>query len=270
MKNITTNLKAVLLGIVVAVGVSYAAAGTFTGPACAPPNCNADAPLNVGTSNQVKAGRLVIGTTDSGAKILVDNVDGPALFAGGILQSSGAFFTGPVAIRDGSQGAGKILVSDALGVASWASLSSAAVTYNCPNGSVLSVRGSKSGCMYTVDASGASEVGDVTQTPVLRPTSGNVNIRGSAGTNYVAMCLLETDIPVATRDSSSKGGNHQARAVRVSTPVGATANIVAVDPANQSSAWTPVTPTMNACQAWASDGNDGWENCQLKCFRPLP
>ena len=47
MKNITTNLKAVLLGIVVAVGVSYAAAGTFTGPACAPPNCNADAPLNV-------------------------------------------------------------------------------------------------------------------------------------------------------------------------------------------------------------------------------
>ena len=85
-------------------------------------------------SNQVKAGRLVIGTTDSGAKILVDNVDGPALFAGGILQSSGAFFTGPVAIRDGSQGAGKILVSDALGVAQWAAptVASGLKSVSCP------------------------------------------------------------------------------------------------------------------------------------------
>lgn len=135
MKNITNNLKAVLLGIIVAAGVSYAAAGTFTGPACAPPNCNTDAPLNVGNVNQVKTGRLVIGTADSGAKILIDNVDGPALFAGGLLQSSGAFFTGPVAIRDGSQGVGKILVSDALGIAKWEAPTAASglKSVSCPS-----------------------------------------------------------------------------------------------------------------------------------------
>jgi len=58
MKYIQQNIKAVILGLIVSVGVSYAIAANFTGPACAPPACNTDAPINTGTSSQAKMGSL--------------------------------------------------------------------------------------------------------------------------------------------------------------------------------------------------------------------
>lgn len=69
--NIINNLKAVILGLVIVVGVGYAAAGTFVGPNCPPPNCNADAPLNTGASAQAKAGGLILGSSDITVWVLI-------------------------------------------------------------------------------------------------------------------------------------------------------------------------------------------------------
>jgi hypothetical protein len=63
MKYIQQNIKAVILGLIIAVGASYAFAATFTGPNCAPPYCNTDAPVNVGTATQTKAGSLTVSSS---------------------------------------------------------------------------------------------------------------------------------------------------------------------------------------------------------------
>lgn len=61
----TNNIKAIILGLVLTVGIGYAAAATFVGPKCAPPGCNADAPVTVGGNDvgitpysQIKTGIL--------------------------------------------------------------------------------------------------------------------------------------------------------------------------------------------------------------------
>jgi hypothetical protein len=64
MNNIQQNIKAVMIAIIIALGVSYVAeAGVFTGPTCPPPNCNADAPINVGNSSQTKMGSLGVNSS---------------------------------------------------------------------------------------------------------------------------------------------------------------------------------------------------------------
>ena len=60
---IIQNTKAVVLGLILAVGMGYAGAQTFTGPTCAPTDvtgCNTPAPLNVGLSAQTKTGPLTL------------------------------------------------------------------------------------------------------------------------------------------------------------------------------------------------------------------
>ncbi|MEK7463879.1 MAG: hypothetical protein AAB610_02020 [Patescibacteria group bacterium] len=64
MKN---NIKAIILGLVLTVGMGYAVAATFTGPKCAPPDCNADAPVTIGGNDvgivpysQLKTGLLTL------------------------------------------------------------------------------------------------------------------------------------------------------------------------------------------------------------------
>jgi len=74
-------------------GVSYAFATTgWQEPTQAPPGGNTSAPVNVGTVDQVKESGL--------------SLDKLAVF-------------GQVVIQDGTEGAGKVLTSDANGVASW-------------------------------------------------------------------------------------------------------------------------------------------------------
>ncbi|MDQ5893729.1 MAG: hypothetical protein QG640_742 [Patescibacteria group bacterium] len=56
---ILQNLKAIALGLILTLGMGYAGAQTFTGPACGPEGaCNTPAPLNVGSSAQLKSGPL--------------------------------------------------------------------------------------------------------------------------------------------------------------------------------------------------------------------
>lgn len=57
---IQNNIKAVILGLIVTLGMGYAAAATFNGPSCAPPGCNADAPINASTTAQTKTGPLTL------------------------------------------------------------------------------------------------------------------------------------------------------------------------------------------------------------------
>lgn len=67
---ITNKIKAIILGLVITVGVGYAAAQNFTGPTCSPtanPGCNTPAPVNVGGNDagitpysQLKTGLLTL------------------------------------------------------------------------------------------------------------------------------------------------------------------------------------------------------------------
>ncbi len=113
--HITNNIKAIILALVLTLGVGYAVAGNFTSPNCAPPGCNADAPLNVGSGSQGKAGTLAVGTTDTSILGLANL----ALKVNGTILSNGAAFNGPIAITDGTQATGRILVSSDTGFATW-------------------------------------------------------------------------------------------------------------------------------------------------------
>ena len=60
---IQNNIKAIILGLVLTLGMGYAFAQTFVGPTCSPTDsvgCNVPAPLNVGSSAQSKTGTLTL------------------------------------------------------------------------------------------------------------------------------------------------------------------------------------------------------------------
>lgn len=78
---------------------ALAATSTWTAPSAAAPNGNVAAPVNVGSVDQSKDGALTLnfaGADQIGLKVL-----------------------GQIQMVDGSQGAGKVLTSDATGVATW-------------------------------------------------------------------------------------------------------------------------------------------------------
>ena len=62
------NIKATILGLIIAISAGYAVAavntGVFTPPECSPPGCNTPAPINVGPLGQYKEGGLTVGDTD--------------------------------------------------------------------------------------------------------------------------------------------------------------------------------------------------------------
>jgi hypothetical protein len=60
MKSIIQNIKIIVLGLVVALGVGYVSAAWTPAPGT-PPNANVDAPINVGSNLQTKLGSLVLG-----------------------------------------------------------------------------------------------------------------------------------------------------------------------------------------------------------------
>ncbi len=132
MKYLQQNLKAIILGLILASGISYAAAaGVFTGPSCPPPNCNTDAPVNVGNVNQAKQAGLGLSSTPSGVTDALNilNLNLATLVVDGIINTDGAQINGGLILRDGSQADGRVLVSDAIGNATWKNLAS--ITQNC-------------------------------------------------------------------------------------------------------------------------------------------
>jgi hypothetical protein len=110
MKTITAQAKIIVLALALALGISYvSAAGTWTGPTATPPGGNVDTPVNVGNNAQSKAGDLSVGA-------FLANLN--SLFLGNVTIGTTAA-PATLTIKDGSQGAGKVLTSDANGVASW-------------------------------------------------------------------------------------------------------------------------------------------------------
>ncbi len=106
MKKQTSDyLKIILLTVAFVALASYAKA--WTGPSQAAPNGNTPAPLNIGSTVQTKLGSLVIN-----AATPIQNAIGLTVFGTTTLN-------GGLTIADGSQGAGKVLMSDDSGNVSW-------------------------------------------------------------------------------------------------------------------------------------------------------
>lgn len=122
---IKENIKAVILGLILTTGISFTlAADVWTPPDCSPPGCNASAPINVSDSSQVKVGKFGIGLPDTDAsRITITNTDAVLQTYGKFLANSGALIRGDLIIDHTSKGAGKYLMSDADGKATWSAIS---------------------------------------------------------------------------------------------------------------------------------------------------
>ena len=107
---------------VLSVSLSYVIFA-WTNPTTQAPNGNVDAPINVGSVNQSKTGNLSIGTgstywiTKNGDSFVLKNDAGVERLILG--QDGSTTINGQVRITGGSPGAGKILTSDAGGLAAW-------------------------------------------------------------------------------------------------------------------------------------------------------
>lgn len=109
MNKIKQSILATIIGLALAGGVSYAQQ-SWSGASANPPGNNVPAPINVGSSAQAKIGFLSLGTNTS--PIVPLNVNGASNFTG-LAQFNNSFRI-PV-----NAGSGKVLTSDASGVASW-------------------------------------------------------------------------------------------------------------------------------------------------------
>ena len=94
--NMKNNIKAIILGLVLTVGMGYAVAATFTGPQCAPPGCNTDAPLTVGGNDlgitpysQLKTGLLTLMSVIT-PDLTVRNADSSPVTPGQVLMAKDA------------------------------------------------------------------------------------------------------------------------------------------------------------------------------------
>ena len=96
MKKITQNIKAIILGLILTLGMGYAVAQTFTGPTCSPtadPGCNTPAPINVGGNDvgvtpysQLKTGLLTLMSVIT-PDLTVRNTDSSPVTPGQILTA---------------------------------------------------------------------------------------------------------------------------------------------------------------------------------------
>lgn len=98
MKTFKQSIISIVIGLILAAGVSFASHGSWHGATDNPPNQNAPAPINVSSATQYKTGALGIG---------------------GMFQVEGSSKFKKVQIQDGTQGLGKILTSDSVGNATW-------------------------------------------------------------------------------------------------------------------------------------------------------
>jgi hypothetical protein len=106
--NITTNSRAIIISAFFIASTSFVLA--WTGPTSVPPNGNTPAPVNVALNTQSKLGQLFVNTDLSNPYTVGLSVFGQSVF------------NGKVKIVDGSEGVGKVLTSDANGLATWQAL----------------------------------------------------------------------------------------------------------------------------------------------------
>jgi len=114
----TQSLKIASIVVVFVIGSSYALAGMWSELNTPAPNPNAITPLNVGTS--AASSQSANGTINVTTGLQANSSYGKFIKVGGIT-SVGA--VGTFKYVDGNQGVGKVLVSDASGIAHWVATS---------------------------------------------------------------------------------------------------------------------------------------------------
>lgn len=138
--HIKQQLKAAVVGLAVAVGVSYAFA--WTGPTTTPPGNNVSAPINVGYNSQSKSGQLILNAATSSPY-----ATGLLAFGESVFDSNGSGQPA-IQINDGTAQPGYVLTStDTNGTAEWAAASSTGgssgtIVYTTPTALVSSLSGS--------------------------------------------------------------------------------------------------------------------------------
>lgn len=127
--SILQTFKILILALIISIGVSYISAASWAPAPCNPPNCNVDAPINVGSSPQFKTGSLGIKLTHLPTAEL--EVGGTGFF--------NTVMTNGFGLVDGKQAIGKVLVSDENGLGNWGIAGGSNGTTPCTfkNGKVL-------------------------------------------------------------------------------------------------------------------------------------
>ncbi len=121
----TKSFALIIAVLALSLGAVYLALG-FTEPSVAPPAGNVPAPLNVGSSGQSKSGGLILNTGGAAYGLIVDkgNVGIGTPNPGAKLEVAGQ-----VKITGGVPGAGKVLTSNASGLATWETISGATYSF---------------------------------------------------------------------------------------------------------------------------------------------
>ncbi len=122
-------LMSTVLALVVTLGD---VSSSWTPPTSAIPNGDSNPPLHEGSLSQRKVGSLGVL---------------------GIASFGGAVFTGKVQIKNGTEGAGRILVSDGLGNARWVTPPPYSNSAVCPEGTTMRSDG-QCGYIYEIRAGG--------------------------------------------------------------------------------------------------------------------
>ena len=112
IKNLGTIIGVVLVGWLTAALVSFA----WSPPTATPPSANAPAPINVSDATQTKNGILQVDGFRSFSYGRFDSGVGIGTAPSALYK---LFVAGKVRIADGTQATGRVLTSDASGVASW-------------------------------------------------------------------------------------------------------------------------------------------------------
>ena len=168
-----TQTLALIVGVITGtLGLSYffgCVILAWTEPASPAPTGNTGAPINITSANQSKIGNLSVGTglnywiTKNGDSFVLRNNSSVDQFTLG--QDGVAIFNSQVKISGGSPGNGKVLTSDANGLATWQTSSG-----TLPSGtSGQTLRNNGSGWLATSNLSNnGSNVGIGTTTPTAQ------------------------------------------------------------------------------------------------------
>jgi hypothetical protein len=120
MSTYLSKAKVVVVALALAWGISYvSAASTWTAPSVSAPQGNTDVPINVGANAQSKQGDLAVGAflANLNSQIMGNLTIGASSSNASLIIPKGA-------------GSGKVLISDANGVASWGAGGTASSSLN--------------------------------------------------------------------------------------------------------------------------------------------
>ncbi len=206
-------LPVVVVGVSLVTGILYA----WTEPTVAPPGNTVSAPLNVSSFGQLKSGTLSLGN------LWVPN---GRVGIGTLSPGYPLDVVGQIRIADGTQGAGKVLTSNASGVASWATgggvsgITSVSGPGGSATGPVLTFNGAgvtQSGNTFTFSGGGGGGVGSGTPNKVIKWASSGTTLGDSQifdnGTNVGiatvspnALAKLDVNGPIRVNSVAIMGG----------------------------------------------------------------